>query len=354
MTQEKHRSVRQKGIAAFLASRCFSREFKTYILGADNQHREQFVRFENELRKKIDWTISEATWHKWWTGRTRPNANALMHIENHFPELVAKWFELDSKDRLARHINALDFPWLAKNKSVEESYVSAYIILERIHEEWSPGIVGVLAIPGPEERCGVNWRNARYRAKSAHLFEFDDDVDVRQKIKIGSVIGPPSELQKRVGKSAQYHESANPFSSLAFMLSYAVETRLPDPGLKLAFVLDFMTVVLAALQIFIITSPESVIKNGRPARICMAAREFFWFEHVDDWNHDPLWQFNNAFTRCFEPVIGELLGEYDELDTWDLFFELRQEYFDALKLTGMAMKKLQHHFQEFAEPGLSP
>lgn len=350
MTQAKHRPARQKSIGTSLAIRCFSRELKKLLLGPDNQDCEQYGRFEEKLAKVTGLIISEPTWHKWWYGKHRPSATALRLIGNKFPDLVARWFDFNSNDRVARHINALDFAWLEKNRSIQESHEMAYQTLIRIHTEWRPNFYRVISIPGPKERSGVSWRTAGFKTESL----FSNEPDKRQNIGIGTKIGPVSDLKVSAIKSAQYHEIVNPFSSLAFMLAYAVESRLPDPGLKLAFVLDFMTAALAALHIANIASPGNVLESGRPAQICIAAREFFWLEHPNDWKNDPYWRVNHAFAQCFKPILDELLEDYEEEEAWILFLELRNEYFEALKITGLSMEKLQDYFHEFAELGLSP
>ena len=70
-------------------------------------------------------------------------------------------------------------------------------------------------------------------------------------------------------------EPLNPSSVLAYLLRYAAETRLPDPALKQAFILDFLTAVNACLCLLQMVAPDRPEHRGRPGQI--------FFGRVENW-----------------------------------------------------------------------
>ena len=59
-------------------------------------------------------------------------------------------------------------------------------------------------------------------------------------------------------------------------MRYAFESGLPDPGLKQAFVLDFLTGAAAAACLVQIIAPDRIDDWGLPGRVFMTMRSHFW------------------------------------------------------------------------------
>ena len=59
-------------------------------------------------------------------------------------------------------------------------------------------------------------------------------------------------------------------------MRYAFESGLPDPGLKQAFILDFLTGAAAAACLVQIIAPERIDDWGLPGRTFVAMRPHFW------------------------------------------------------------------------------
>ena len=160
-----------------------------------------------------------------------------------------------------------------------------------LHHDWAPQYRGEIFLPGPPARAGLSRAVRARRAKR----------DPRAEIPIGLIKGPPSRLRALATPEAGIlHEPLNPSSILAFMLRYGVESGLPDPGLKEAFVLDFLTAMAACLCLVQIIAPHRIHEWGRPGQIFFACQEFFWTE--DYGRGDPLWILNEPYARMLVAV----------------------------------------------------
>jgi hypothetical protein len=122
------------------------------------------------------------------------------------------------------------------------------------------------------------------------------------------------------------------------MLRYGVESGLPDPGLKEAFVLDFLTAMEACLCLEQIIAPHRIHEWGRPGQIFFACQEFFWTE--DYRRGDPLWILNEPYARMLSPLLDEMAIEHDYGETQSLFGDLKQTYYATLAINGLDTETL--------------
>jgi hypothetical protein len=230
--------------------------------------------------------------------------------------------------RLQLHLHALDLYWIAQNRSTEEAFELSENILSRIHREWRPDFGGYIDLPSVRERKGVNWDCDRVEFGTLKKAK----KDPRQDISIGLIKGPRSLLRIRANKF--HYESISPSSSLFYMFRYAAESGLPDPGLKQAFILDFLTAQIAASVMMNIMHPESILENGRPARLFLSIYEFFWNDKIPETALN--YNGNNEFELYLAPRLEEIYPGFEPCETWDLMNVLKEIYYDTLSITGLS------------------
>ena len=218
---------------------------------------------------------------------------------------------------------------MATNHSVEDAFAEAWECLLTLHHDWAPQYRGEIFLPGPPARAGLG-RTVRARGAKR---------DPRAEIPIGLIKGPPSRLRAVGTPQADIlHEPLNPSSILAFMLRYGVESGLPDPGLKEAFVLDFLTAAAACLCLVQIIAPHRIHDWGRPGQIFFACQDLFWAEEYG--RDDPVWFLNEPYARMMAPLLAEMAIEYDYAETQSLFQELKATYYATLGITGLGRETL--------------
>jgi hypothetical protein len=163
--------------------------------------------------------------------------------------------------------------------------------------------------------------------------------DPRETIAIGRVKGPPSPLNVLANPATTFlHEPLNASSVLPFMVRYAVESGLPDPGLKEAFVLDFLTAVAAAMCLVGIVAPHRSRAWGRAGEVCFAAKGLFWTADNDRCAPDST--FGEPFTTTFKPMLDEMAVPFDYRETRSLFNRLNETYYATLAVTGMDRQEM--------------
>ncbi len=312
-----------------LCTRGFARELKVALIGAIGEAPE-YPQVERAFYERTGAELGRATWHGWWHGSRLPNATYRAIVDKAFPGLASKWLyrSLD-QDRLQGHLSALDLVWIGAKHSIEESRAEAWEFLCAIHQDWAPHYHGEIFLPGPPAREGLGrtFRSQRSRP------------DPRAVIPIGRIKGPPSRLRAlATSDAAMLHEPLDPSSILAFMFCYGVESGLPDPGLKEAFILDFLAAAVACLCLVQIIAPHRIHDWGRCGQIFFACQAFFWEE--DYGQGDPLWILNEPFARGIAPLLDEMAIVHDYAETQALFHELKEMYYATLAITGLDTETL--------------
>ncbi len=313
-----------------LCTRGFARELKIALLGSAGTTLD-YPDVERAFYDRTGAELGKATWHGWWHGHRVPNATYRSIADREFAGLASKWFyRSDDSDRLQCHLSALDLGWMVKNHSADEAFQEAWRFLLTLHRDWGPEYRGEIYLPAPAAREGLG-RQAFVSRKAK--------PDPRVSIPIGLTKGPRSRLRSlATGEAAFLFEPLNPSSVLSFMLRYGVESRLPDPGLKEAFILDFLTAAAASLCLLQMVAPRRVPHWGRPGQILFACHEHFW---MPDYGHeDPLWMVNEPFAMGFAKILDELAVEHDYHETRSLFYELKDTYYSAMAVTGLSTEAL--------------
>jgi hypothetical protein len=349
MTKKIFRNSRLNAPSNLLCMNAFSRELKNELIGkiSDGQEYEK-VKIKLQL---LPINVSATTWHNWWNGISMPEGDNLKFLRGKFPEIVDKWFASPPNNRIQRHFFTLD---LVKTVKVKEFHRAAFpskmtakatidevatLILGEIHNEWHPNYFGEINLTSPKERTGVDCYSKRALLKETTFLK-----DQRDKISIGITLGPESELSLPAShKTRRNFEPINPFSVLKFMLAYAIQTNLPDPGLKQAFIFDFLTAIIAALVMMSSASPGNIVENADISMIFLLSQNFFWGE--EDFN-DPFWLLNHPFVGHFLPYLETFIEEENLNQSWELFAELKSIYYQSLEITGKSQKELIDFFSE--------
>lgn len=307
-----------------LCTRAFARDVKRALLGRVGDDPEHTA-VADALGDDQD--LNKSTWCRWWSGESLPNESSAAGIWKRCPGIYEKWFSVTNEDRLQMHLFALDLNWIRVHISPEEAYRYSEALLNAVHKEWGPGFNSRIYIPGPKEREGVNWDDKfNYLA-----IKLKREKDPKQVIPIGLSKGPISELSQPASfETTRLYQAINPTSLIHYMLRYAVESELPDPGLKQAFIFDLLTAEIAILTMMQVHTPGNLTANGDLLITFLALHEFFWLE---DYQTDPCWIDSNPFSRCIEPILTDLIEDFDEKAIWLLFLELREIYFDTLAET---------------------
>lgn len=345
------RNSRLGSLTNFLCMRAFSRELKLEILGEIG-----IAQSYEQVAAKLDQiplNISRTTWHNWWIGRSFPEGDNLKTLYREFPELVAKWLVAPPNNRIQRYLIALDLTSTYKIKDFHliaagvgkneppHGHIAADKILRQIHAEWRPDYSGIISLRSIPEREGVDWSSERYKH-----FNFKYKVDTKQHLPVGVFLGPASELSSPASRrSCELYEPVNPFSIINFMLSYAVETNLPDPGLKQAFIFDFLAVICCALKIMKEQSPGKIIENSEMSKIFLLSTNYFWDEELEDDFSGDYWTLNHTFVGHFLSYLETFIDSGLLTDSWVLFAELKHIHYESLQITGLTLKEIVELFQ---------
>jgi hypothetical protein len=352
MVKKRFRNSRLKSPTNFLCMRAFSRELKGKLIG-EIGGAQNYERVTAKL-DQIPLNISRTTWHNWWVGNSFPEGKNIKTLSKEFPELVDKWLASPPNNRIQRHFISLDLTKLHKIKDFHlvaaglktndpaKIHIAAEKILCQIHSEWHPDYLGVISLPSIPEREGVDWSSERYKD-----YNFSCRKDPKQDYPVGTLLGPSSELWSPASRrSLQLYEAINPFSLLKFMLAYAVETNLPDPGLKQAFIFDFLSAINCSLVFMQTMSPGNIVENDEISRVFFLSQNFFWDEELKEDFEGPYWRLNHAFVGDFLTYL-ETFIEQDLLNnSWELFAELKSIYYQSLEITGLSQRELIQFFEQ--------
>jgi hypothetical protein len=304
-----------------LCARGFARELKLALLGAAGDT-PNYPEVERAFRDATGADLGRATWHGWWHGQRLPNATYRTLVDNALDGLATRWlYRSLEHDRLQAHLCALDFKWLAVHQPAV-ARAEAWEVLWTLHRDWAPAPTGEIALPSLIRKPR---RTRRKKGKlDPHATSF------------GRSKGASAQLTRRstdLGVSA--HEPLNPSSILLFLMRYAFESGLPDPGLKQAFVLDFLTGAAAAVCLVQIIAPERIDDWGLPGRIFSAMRPHFW-PTADDEQAG----LDALFVAYIEPLLKMTATICAEKEAMELLRELKTAYYDTLGVTGLSEREL--------------
>lgn len=344
-----------------LCVRFFSREMKKITTGSESP-KPEYGDFIEALSKKYyeilemadsidegseskitDIHLPNNSWSDYWNGKRMPRSIKkqsqirLIDVADVIsPGIVSKWFERRiDKNRLQTHLSALELTWVASELSVEKAVDEAVMILRMIHSEWEPGFRGEIKIPGPAGREGVNW--SRHKLAGTK-FGKRLKPDPKANISIGIEKGPQSELSSKASYEAKFKfQPENPISVVPYLLRYAIESKLQDPGLKKVFILDFLSAVSASVCIMQAISPGNIDTFGLPALIFRSCKDFFWSGEYGQ-NAD-FWFMDMPFSH-FIDLIDEMGIKHNPTETIALIHELKSTYYDVLAGSGLTTDEL--------------
>jgi hypothetical protein len=278
---------------------------------------------ERAFRDATGADLGRATWHGWWHGQRLPNATYRTLVDNALDGLATRWlYRSLEHDRLQAHLCALDLKWLAAHQPTV-ARAEAWEMLWTLHRDWAPSPTGEIALPSLI-------RNPRRTRRKKGKPDSRSTSFGRRK-------GVPAPLKLRatdLGVSA--HEPLNPSSILLFLMRYAFESALPDPGLKEAFVLDFLTGAAAAACLVQIIAPERIDDWGLPGRIFSAMRPHFW--PIAD---DEQAGLDALFVAYIEPLLKMTATTCPDKEALEFLRELKAAYYDSLGVTGLSEQELQ-------------
>jgi hypothetical protein len=305
-----------------------------------------------KLARRQDGSVSipKSTWDNWWNGVTFPNSTYEEVLDYFFPKLLHKWMYRDSTfDRLQCNLSAIDLGWIEASGNPEKAFKEAKKILETIHADWLPGRRGKIMLPGPKEREGVDWSGhkiALFNPNAEHIWTKEKfELDPRTEIPLGLSKKVRSALSEYAGRSSSSLDLNAPSSILSFMVQYAIETGLPDPGLKQAFILDFMSAAFA-LKTMLWIQTGGQFELGRQSSYQFRTINDFIF---NDFIHpfDPAKHMNTIDLNDTEEFICSFNAEPSE-EACELFLELRTIYFDCFNFLNQTPREIAMKLDEIA------
>ncbi len=306
-----------------LCARGFARELQLAFLGAagDAPH---YPEVERAFRDATGADLGRATWHGWSHGQRLPMPRTGPSSTTPSTVLRRDGSIARSSTTGCRRTSA------PSTSSGSQSTSPAW--RGRKRGRFCGRCTGSGRRRAPEEsryrRCFSNPRRAR-RKKGKQLDPHPASFG-RSK---GTTL-PLTQRSTDLGVSA--HEPLNPSSILLFLMRYAFESGLPDPGLKQAFVLDFLTGSAAAACLVQIIAPERVDDWGLPGRIFMAMRPHFWSTASDEQvGLDAL------FVAYIEPLLKMTATMCPDEKAMELLPELKAAYYNSLGVTGLSERELQ-------------
>ena len=344
----------------------FTRELLS-TAGLDPINGMQHSKFADLIQKKIDkeenlpWRIEEAlegdktcisssTWANWWNEVSFPGATYEAVLEFFFPKLLYRWMYRDpSFDRLQCNLSAIDLGWIEASGNPEKAFKEAQQILETIHADWLPARRGKIMLPGPKKRAGVDWsghRIALFIPNAEHIGTKEKfKLDPRTEIPIGFSKKVRSAISENAKESSSALDLNAPSSILKFMVQYAVESGLPDPGLKQAFILDFMSAALA-LKTMLWIQTGGQFELGRESSYQFRVINDFIFNDFI-FPFQPGKHMNTVDLNDAEEFVFSFDVEPTE-DACALFIELRSIYFDCFGFLNQTPREIAIKLDEIA------
>jgi len=311
-----------------LCIRAFARELQAALIGEVGK-KPQYSAVERAFRDRTGADLGKATWSEWWNGRRVPNATYRTLIDNAFKNLASKWlYRSLEESRLQRHLSSLDLGWFYEHESPDDAESEAWAFLIAVVHDWAPHRREGAFLPAVVAR-GDLVGDRRRKARPL----------LRRVIPLRKRKGAAARLDLEVSReTAILLEPLNPASVLCYLLRYAAETRLPDPALKQAFILDFLTAVNASLCLLQMVAPDRAEHWGRPGQIFFACDELFWLPDISQ--DDPFWELSEPFGQCIWPLLEEMSVEADLDKTRRLFYELKENYYASMAITGLDAETL--------------
>jgi hypothetical protein len=307
-----------------LCIRAFARELQAALIGEVGK-KPQYPEVERAFQKRTGAELGKATWSEWWNGRRVPNATYRTLIDTAFKNLASKWlYRSLEENRLQRYLSALDLGWLYDHESPDDAETEAWAFLMAVVHDWAPYPVEGTLFPEAVARGGlVGDRRRKKRPRPRQV------IPLFHKRK-----GVAARLDLEVSRdTAILLEPLNPSSVLLYLLRYAAETQLPDPALKQAFILDFLTAVNACLCLLQMVAPHRPEHWGRPGQIALACDDLFWLPDLS--RDDPFWELSEPFGQCIWPLLEEMKVGADLDKTRRLFYELKESYYASMAVTGL-------------------
>jgi len=297
--------------------------------------------FEKVNSKQLAQTIEldKSVYSRWYDGKTFPDDLHICQLDTASPGISSKWLNRGYEtNRIQSHLSSLDIKYLHENYSSSQALDEAYKVLVMIYSQWKPGPFEILSIPSSPEREGLNWKMHNLALEGFCNLK----PDLRTEVSVGMELGPYSDLSiKANNKTINLYSPTDPLSVIPYMLAYAIQSKLPDPGLKEAFIFDFLTAVTASNILMGHHSPGNTLKCGMPASILNACKRFFWGEDFVASNEN---MYSRMPISSFEYIFDEL-GIPIEPDNGDFLKELKTIYFKTLSKSGESTSDLLKMFE---------
>ena len=335
-----------------LCRKALIREYKYLLTGSLKEKpefplflrlfREKYKKnFEKKKSKQLAQTIElgKSVYSRWYDGKTFPDDIHIKQLDTASPGISSKWLYRGFKrNRIQSHLSSLDLRYIYKNHSSDHAIDEAYKVLVMIYHQWKPGPFEKLSIPASPEREGICWQLHNLAINDFYNLK----PDPRAKIAVGMDLGPYSDLSiKANNETIQHYSLTDPLSVIPYMLAYALQSKLPDPGLKEAFIFDFLTAITASSLLMSHHSSGNIFKCGLPAYILKACKNFFWAQDLVPSNENI---YNRMPISSFEYILDELDISY-EPDNWNLLAELKTIYFRTLSKSGESTSDLLKMFE---------
>lgn len=320
-----------------LRSRAFARELKKAVLGfAGWKPDYPLISLELEKNGRLV-TFAAASWNDWWHGRRIPNTAIRNSFDHHYDRIASLWLEPHcTRHRIVTLFSAIDFAHAPESNSAE-----LWQLLMQLQREWQPDLKGFILLPSSKERQGFDWRKEELVGTN---FGANWQPDQRAALPIGFVKGPRTALRFPASRTLQaLYQPLSPVSLLHFMLGYALENGLDEPGLKEAFILDFLTVLLAVHSLIISHDSLAYSRPNKYGQIAKSCMEFFFDEDYGYEDHFVVENHPIAHVLSCAITLGV---EFDQDAAWRLLEELKSKFFETLCQSGLTQKELLHFLQE--------
>lgn len=241
-----------------------------------------------------------STYGRWLTGENLPNKDIWPYLEKTYPDAFQRWLYPTPDNRWTRHWTALDFKTLLFTKGEKTVKSQAMLFLNEIANDWRPQD-GCIKLKGPKPRGGVSYKYKYIKSTKGLSRQLINDE--RQEITIGFKLEAKGALLLNPSlETAKIFEPEYPQSIIPYMLAYAAESGLPDPGLKDAFVFDLLTAVICASTLRFLNGHVDIFNRSNLHYTFLSCHEFFWSDL--DWNNADEDQSSAPYEVLNTPVMS--------------------------------------------------
>jgi len=330
-------------------------------------------------------TLSAARWSYWTSkGQRFPTGKFKEKMYLHFRDISEQWLEcLTDKNRMQVHLTALELYTRSCTKATSENLESAVKIITSIHENWRPDQYGNISIPSSKERAPFNRfdhlklqeaniddeklnnqymellqieneelykevkRTIKNNPETTIMSLFKERAEELYAIPITLVKEMPTPLLIQAATSTRAKYSSSPESIISFMLSYAIQTDLEDPGLKEAFIFDFLSALISFNIISMQHSQQPTSSNQAIHKLFRVCQTIFWGANIPSARI-----IMGPMALDLPNICNELNITHNNLQlrVVELFMSLQETYYAALEIKGLSRNYVRQEIRKLLHP----